>query len=189
MLSHLRLQRVKLRLLIGRQQTTNLGLRCLVDIHHLRPLIRFGSGGVLMQRLHLLPRVLIDSLHLRHLVRRQIQLLGQEVNLVPSHSAMSWTALPLWWRRRFLCHRRQHAQRGRPYRQNSYSKYKTTKHRHLHRILTLFHRVAGALISGGQAIRTDAPFPQRTSRPKKNPINRHIPRSTWKQYGSPCAAA
>jgi hypothetical protein len=39
-LPHLSLQRIELRLLIGRQQAADLILRRFVDIHHLRPLVR-----------------------------------------------------------------------------------------------------------------------------------------------------
>ncbi len=111
--------------------------------------------------LHLIHGVSVDCLHLSHLVRCQIQLLREKLNLAPSHSArthsrsaLSWTGLVLrWWRRRrrILCHRRQCTQRGRAYRQNSCSQHGTTKHRHLHRFLTLQSHLAGECLSGGQA--------------------------------------
>ncbi len=107
-LSHLRLQCIELRLLIRRQQGADLVLRGFVDLHHLRPLIRSSYSSVFLQCLRLFPGVRVDGFHLRHLVWRQTQFLGQKLYLMPSHPTAAWTALS--WRRRrsrILCHRWQ----------------------------------------------------------------------------------
>src|SRR5437899_526471 len=110
-LAHLCLQRVILGLLIVGQQSAYLVLRRLVDIHHLRALIRSGNRRVFAQRHHLLPRVILNRLHLSHLIGCQVQFLSQKLHLIPSHSPGPTTSMlrtrltrwRWWWRRWILC--------------------------------------------------------------------------------------
>ncbi len=49
-----------------------------MDLYHFRALVRPSYRGVVLDRLRLLPSVCVDRLHLRDLIRRQAQLLGQK---------------------------------------------------------------------------------------------------------------
>jgi hypothetical protein len=162
-LLHLFLQRIELGLLIGCQQSANLGLRCFVNVHHLRPLVRPRNRRVLAQRLRLVPRVCVDGLHLSHLVRRQIQLLGEKLNLTAwSAASMPWSSLVLRrWCRGILCSCRKRAQRCNSQRQNCCLQYSFTHHRYLHRILTLMSIIRRRVSLRWSSTATDALFSQR----------------------------
>jgi hypothetical protein len=114
-------------LLIIIQEGADLILRRLMDAHHLRALVGLWNGGVAMHSRRLGSRVVVDCLHLGHLIWCQVEFFSQELNLmlfpfrrITVPSLWWWPCLTLWCGRGILSYDRQRTERGRAQRYKHY---------------------------------------------------------------------